>query len=277
MACERKRMKTIPLLTLNSFAALALVCLILSGCSPGDKQTMPSASVNTCAFPTEAVIVKQEGPAILQYWEFEDSERWMHAHLPADSAFMAYRQAIEEAGINDPRPAQYVPEADQDNDIWRRELHNVDQAYSGEAGEVRPIRCLDALLFAFQNARISQIEQPTEFIASILRKQIADTPMLRVYFSASNTMFPPKEFYGFDEAQKDVEDGWEYVAALHNHTLQQVGDSLRLGVTAPSANDVQLLRGKVRDAGLQQVWVTNGFYTVEISAQDLDAYMSPED
>ena len=101
--------------------------------------------------------------------------------------------------------------------------------------------------------------------------------MLRVYFSASNTLFPPKEVYGFVEATEAVANGWEYIAALHNHTLQQAGDSLRLGVTAPSSNDVQLLRNVARESGLQSVWVTNGMHTIEIPVTDLGKYLGPSD
>ncbi len=272
-------MKTLNVTSLKHLAMIVLFCLGLSACSAEEKEDTPAISAaETCTFPNDAVVVKQDGPSILQYWEFQDSEHWMSSQLPADSSFLAYRTTIAEAGKDESRPAQFVPEGQQDSDMWRRELHNVEQAYSGNAGEVRPIRCLDALLFAFQNARFSQIEHPTEFIASILQKRIDDRTMLKVWFSASNTLFPPKAFYGFDEAIKDVEeDGWEYIAALHNHTLQDTGDTYRLGVTAPSSNDVQLLRGLAEDVGLQYVWVTNGFYTVEIPARHLGQYLDPNE
>ena len=39
-----------------------------------------------------------------------------------------------------------------------------------DAGEVRRIRCLEAALFALQDSRYSQLTQPTEFVANILRR-----------------------------------------------------------------------------------------------------------
>ncbi len=62
---------------------------------------------------------------------------------------------------------------------------------------------------------------------------------------------------------------------LHNHSLQRPEGQLRLGVPAPGASDVQLLRHLAEDLGLVSGWVTNGFYTVEVPAGSLDQYEGP--
>ena len=100
--------------------------------------------------------------------------------------------------------------------------------------------------------------------------------MLRVYFGASSALFPPSEVYGLDEAGRDVASGWNYVAMLHNHTVQDADGQIRLGVPAPSVSDVQLLNGLVARHGLDQVWITNGVYTLETNSRDLDQYLGPE-
>lgn len=206
----------------------------------------------------------------------DDRPLWASLRLPADSAYQQYRHQLEAAGADEARPAQHVPEHQRDEPFWARELHNVELAYSGTAGTIRPVQCLDALLFAHQNARVRQLEAPTEFLASVLRKTVDGEARLRVYLGAGDELFPPKSVYGFDQVERDVADGWAYVAMLHNHTLQTVGDEIRLGVPAPSISDVQLLNGLVESYGLQQAWVTNGLYTVVIDAADLGRYLEPE-
>ena len=136
----------------------------------------------------------------------------------------------------------------------------------GGAGRVRRIQCLDAAVFAYQHARHDQLVQPTELIVMVLRKTIADRAMLRIYFGASDVMFPPKSVYGLDHARRDVADGWQLAVHLHNHTIQQRAGRPALGTPCPSTSDVGLLRGVAADLGLASVWVTNGMYTAEVPA-----------
>ena len=256
--------------TLLTTLVIIAVSWIFASCAPDSAGE--TTYTNQCAFPSEAVTVAVEGPSVLKYWLVEDSDLWSQPVLPADSAYLAYRQFIRETDADEIHPVQHIPEDERENDIWKREHHNLERAFSGEAGLIRPVQCLDALLFAQQHARFSQLEQPTEFIASFLSKQVDGRSMLKIYFSASDVMFPPKAFYGFDQARKDVEEGWTYRVVLHNHTIQEVGDSLRLGVPAPSASDVHLLRNITADTGLEAAWVTNGMYTIEIPTVMLAQY-----
>jgi hypothetical protein len=138
------------------------------------------------------------------------------------------------------------------------------------------VRCLDALLFAHQNTRHPQLDHPTEFIASVLRKRVGGRAVLRVYFGAGDELFPPREMYGFDRVEHDVSAGWDYAVMLHNHTVQDADGQLRLGVPAPSVADVQLLRSLVESHGLERAWITNGFYTLDLPADDLSQYLGPQ-
>jgi hypothetical protein len=243
---------------------------------PGEPTREPVDA--RCALPSAPVVLRQEGASVLQYWQLEDSEFWFQPILPDDPAYLAYRAAIREAGGDVMRPVADEPEPDdaQQREVVRRERLNAEVAYSGRAGSIRPIHCLEALLFAYQNNRYSQIEHPTEFLASIVRKDVAGRPMLRVFFSASDMMFPPKAFYGFDEIEKQMAEGWRHWVLLHNHTVQSNQGRVALGVPAPSTSDIHLFRNLSRDRGLDQAWVTNGFFTIEVPARDFGVFHARE-
>lgn len=112
---------------------------------------------------------------------------------------------------------------------------------------MRPIHCLEAILFARQHRRYSQLTQPTEFIASELRKRVDGRDLVRIYAGASNEMFPPKAFYGFDLVERDVAAGWQLDSVLHNHTVRRVGG---------------------------RVLVANGVYTGEVPAEALPLFLT---
>jgi hypothetical protein len=139
--------------------------------------------------------------------------------------------------------------------------------YAG-SGEVRRIRCLEAALFALQDARYSELTRPTEFIAHILRRN----DRLKVYFGASDQMFPPKNFYGLEEVAAEVKAGWQYWVVLHNHTVRTLDGRPALGMPAPSTSDVQLFKGLIENLGLREVWITNGMYTGVVSSENFGQF-----
>ena len=245
----------------------AVIIFLLVACAPDQTAT------DHCTFPDPPTMVKQEGSTVLQFWTIPESDILSSTLLPKDSAFAEYRRAIEAAGANLLRPIADPPQPanEAERQMWADEAMNVDVAFSGDAGIVRPIQCLDALLFAYQNVRYPQLSHPTEFIASILRRRVDDEGELKIYFAASDQMFPA--ILGFDEIEEDVEDGWEFWTLLHNHTVQENQGEPALGVPAPSTSDVDLLRWLADGSGLQSAWVTNGFYTIEIPAEALGQYV----
>lgn len=238
-----------------------------------------TVQTSTCTFTTSPTIVKQDGNAVLQYWLMQDEEVFYSSELPDDSSFLEFRRSIQQAGANIERPIADRPKIETEDErlLWAREDANVDRVFQGGAGRVRPMMCLDALLFSYQNARFPQLTHPTEFIASILKKVENGTPMIKLYFAAGDTMFPPRGFYGLDAVARDVADGWDFVAALHNHTVQENEGKPALGVPAPSTSDVDLLRNLSTDLNLRNAWVTNGFFTVEIPSSVLDEYHGRSD
>ena len=218
-----------------------------------------------CALPQSSVI-RSEGNARLEMWDLPAADFWFTENLPQSPEYAAYRAAIRTAGADLVRPIADPPQPkdDAEREMWRREAFNEELMYSG-GGHVRRIHCLEAALFARQHARYSELAQPTEFVAQVLRRG----DRLKVYMGASDQEFPPKSVYGLNEIAVDVAAGWQYSVVLHNHTVRTLKGRPALGVTAPSTSDVQLFSGLVPQLGLREVWVTNGIFTGVVSAESL--------
>ncbi len=253
----------------NGLLLLVLVACVGAQPAPGAD---PAASAPRCELP-EPTVLRREGNALLQLWELPAAPVWFGETLPDAPGYLAFRTAIRAAGGDRVRPAADPPQPkdEAEREMWRREDFNAALMYAA-GGVVRPIRCLEAALFALQDARYSELTRPTEFIAHILRRD----DRLRVYFAASDLMFPPKHFYGLEEVAAQVADGWLYWVALHNHTVRLLEGKPALGTPAPSTSDVQLFNGLVKDLGLRELWVTNGMYTGVVSSGNLGLFKARE-
>jgi hypothetical protein len=164
-----------------------------------------------------------------------------------------------------------------DSDDDRKQRHNNRAIAEGRVGTVREINCLEAAVFAHQAERFSMIEQPTEFHGVIVTSPSGDRH--RVYFAASDELFPPKPVQVMERVEADVAAGWTLSAHLHNHTWHfddPNGDADTYGVTAPSTPDVHYFRALREGLALERALVTNGFHTVEIRAAELDALEARE-
>lgn len=73
--------------------------------------------------------------------------------MSQETAFQTYRITLRSDGadVRIPIADEPVPATEKEALLWRDERHNAELARCGEAGTIEPIRCLDALLFAFQN------------------------------------------------------------------------------------------------------------------------------
>lgn len=258
---------------LFGYAALGIVlaCVPNDEGQPGNR----AAATPACEMPSQRTTVRAEGGAILETWELP-LEAVLTDRLPDDPPFLDYRSAIERDGADLPRPVADPPVIDTEElaSIWQDEFFNNDLVFEEGVGAVEPISCLDALLFARQAGRVSQLEHPTEFIGSVLRRDASEGTRVVVVFAAGSDTFVPGGFYGFDVVGDYVRDGWNYWYAIHNHTTQRNGSRLALGVPVPSTSDVQLLRNLASDLALDSVRVTNGFYTFNAAASELDRFRS---
>jgi hypothetical protein len=253
----------------------ALACDQAPGRRPQELHSTASKAdaLAACKMPAQTTTILQRNRAILETWAFRFAEVATD-ELPKDPAFLAYRAAIERDGANVLRPVADPPVArtDAEREVWRNEHFNNDLVFGGAVGSINRISCLDALLFSRQASRISQIDHPTEFLASVLRRETRNGPDLVVVFGAGSEMFPPKDVYGFDVVHRFLADGWSYWYAIHNHTVQKNGDRLALGAPVPSTSDVQLYRSLGKEMGLDSLRVTNGFYTFSASVNDLGKF-----
>lgn len=216
-------------------------------------------------------MVREDGGAILWRWDLADRPALFSPALPDDAGYRAFRAAIRDAGaeLRVPIADRAPPADDAERALWRREDHNAALVYEGRAGTLRPIACVEALMFARQHARYDELTHPTELIVHVLRRD----GRLRLYLGAGDALFPPKTVYGIDEARADVAAGWRWDAAIHNHTVVRRGDRPALGPPALSTGDVALMRNLVED-GLRAAWVTNGVYTAEIPVDELAKFLA---
>jgi hypothetical protein len=226
----------------------------------------------TCAWPSSPDTLLDEDGAILQVWSFPLEAIHSRHVLPDDPDLLAFRTTLREIGAATRYPELQVPDSltAQSEEVWRDEAHNNRLAYSGAVGRIDPLTCLDALLFAVQNRRVSQLERPTEFLASVLLD--AERGWLTVVFGAGDEMFLPRSVYGFDVVDDYLAKGWRYWYALHNHTLQPGAELFVLGVAVPSTSDVTLARALADDRGLESIRVTNGFHTFVAGIEELSEF-----
>jgi hypothetical protein len=255
----------------GSLVRTFLISIVVAGCggaAPAGTHLAGERVEPQCVLPADPEVVKQDGNAVLLRWEMPADDFWFARGVPDDAKYLAYRRTIREAGADLERPIADDPVAktDEEREMWKRERENAELTFA--SGRVRRINCLDAALFAYQHARYDQLAQPTEFVATVLRRQA----MIRVYFGAGDMMFPPKTVYGLDESRADVAKGWQLAVHLHNHTIQKRAGKHALGTPSPSTADVGLLRGVAEDPGLETVWVTNGMFTGEVPAGELARY-----
>ena len=263
-------------LVILCFAVGLVSCRNESGEGPTSRAPQESGAIDAdpvdarCAWPSAPRVLRRDGNAVLLEWRFPDASIYSDSVIPPDSAYLAFRAAVRADGAALRRPVADPPQPRSEAEAanWRREDINHELAQSGEVGRIEPITCLDALLFAYQNARVSELTHPTEFLASVMRREVGDGFELAVIFGAGDEMFIPKTVYGLDVVAELVATGWDYWYAIHNHTVQRNGDRIALGRPTLSLSDVQLVRSLAANQGLTSARVTNGFFTFEIRADE---------
>lgn len=257
-----------------------MLLVIAVGCRsvpPDDSTGSPSA----CQLAVPAEVVHRDGDALQQLWEVAESPALWAAATPASNAYEHFRSSVAARVADlDPRALlrlTYEGAAPPTSDDDRKQRHNNRVIAEGAVGAVRPINCLEAAVFAYQAERFSMIDQPTEFHGVLVTSASGDRH--RIYFAASAALFPPKPVQIMERVEADVAAGWTLSAHLHNHTWHfdsPDGEDDTYGITAPSTPDVHYYRALRDGLGLQRALVTNGFDTVEIRADELDALEARE-
>ena len=231
----------------------------------------PAAGQEPCAaLPAPRVVA--EGPSsLLQYWVVDNAPWLNEATLPASPALREFRERISSTIDTNARRLleRQVAQLDGGDDA------NLRLVLSGEAGSLRPMSCLEALLLATQAERTraqgsSMYDNPTEFVAYVLQR--GDTLKVWYYTVDQAGIRGLGTIHG--PVEEDVRGGWSPVRSIHNHNFFPDSEPFCCGVT-PSLADVESAR-IMRDAiGVPQFVITNGFDSVEISAAELDRFSGP--
>lgn len=251
---------------------VALAGLLLSVVACGFSSSNESRDLDgpECVLPSDPTTLVDDGELVLKVWTFPLAEVYARPVLPDEPGLLAYRATIEAEGAHERYPDLFVPPTNEsDADVWRDENFNNNLAYREGVGSIEPITCLDALLFAEQNARVPQLERPTEFLASVLRRRSMGRDELVVVFGAGTELFPPSSVHGFEIVDEYVASGWRYWYVLHNHTRQANG---ALGVPVPSTSDVGFARRLAERSGLERVRVTNGLYSFDATVAEIASF-----
>jgi hypothetical protein len=248
---------------------IGIISLLLASTTAAARQ--PDAST-PCAFRTDPHVVESRESHFLQFWLEPDRSVLGRQTLPAAASLHRFREEVAESFPTDPIVLL-------DNlflQIDGADAENNRIASAGEAGSIRPIDCLEALLFAAQADRgvqqgHSMFSAPTEFLSFVLRKE----GMLKIWFYTVDQPGIGGVSIFDDLLDADREDGWEVVRNIHNHNFFPDGDLL-LGGIAPSAGDVQALRAATRRFGLPAASITNGFHTLDMTPADLESFRTPD-
>ncbi len=258
-------------LLLACFALLLLACTTRTETEIAVPMPVFDWATNDkCLHIEPPTLQHKEGEVIHQYWEFDDDPALRLLDHPE---FYATAQFIEAVEATSPTPNPFTLGAsgqwdDAANDSTKS---NSQLVFEGVVGKIRPINCLEAHLFDYQAARFDMLEQPTEFHGFILRRDSAGMKKIKVYFTASNEMFPPKPKYAVAAIEVDVQNGWELYAHLHNHNFDFTDSTdIMYGPTAPSKPDAHYYKALVARFNLQYALVTNGVNTVQIEAGELE-------
>jgi hypothetical protein len=238
--------------------ALILTCLLAGGCSA------PGPGCDLSAAPTA---ILSDSSRVLQYWILEDRPVFQSSALPDSPALRAFRNEVSARVDTDPRTLLRT----QLSHVEGGDAANVRAVLDGEAGRIRPMRCLEALLFAVQAERTvsqgsSMFERPTEFAAWILER---DGALKIWYFTVDQPGIGGlAPVHGMVAA--DQEQGWMVRQLLHNHNFFPEEEGV-LGGVVPSVSDVGYYRIIMAQYGAPLASITNGFHTLDLGVEDLGA------
>jgi hypothetical protein len=245
---------------------LILVLLSCNNSSP-TQHTSNWLEASDYLHQFEAEIIDSSGYVIHQLWEIPNDPALWQKDFPAFPSFQQYEQSLidhfGQAKLDSVRLARsqktgaYGTSGDQ---------NNAQLVLDGKAGAIRPINCLEAHLLNFQLQRFPLFDHPTEFGAFILKKD----SLLRIYYSASDQPWPPKDHIIQPKIDQDIQNGWKLFGHLHNHYNSAEEDYL--GVLAPSMADAHYFKGKKEGFGLEKAFITNVFHTVEIDSSDFHLF-----
>jgi len=249
-------------------------------CQRSVKPSLSTAAPATAqgrTFGAQPAVVHREGAAVLVLWDVPGARVFSEPKAPDDAGWAAYVKTHQMSADAMQRWMNGIRLKDDEKqaEFRERKSKNVSLMFRGEGGVIRPIHCLESLLFAYHHERHDQVKHPTGFLSAVLRKTDASGTRLKVYYGASDEMHPPKAVYGIEQAKADVAAGWTFWMLLHNHTPTGEGGRHAVGSPAPSRPDAQFFKILHAKYGLREAWITNGYFTGVIPAENFDKFEMP--
>lgn len=254
---------------------LSISLLLIALCSQAAlaMQTHVKAPENPCHWSQDAQIIHQGPHELHQVWVFaENPVFWSHL-LPQSKSLELFRQQVQ-VMIPNLEPQSYYQAHPPAPD---GEAYNKILAASGQAGQLRPISCLDALLLSQQTARLPMLKEPSEFGAFILRRlNTSGSYHYKVYFSTQDQPGLKMNAQIMSLIETDQQKGWTVWAHLHNHNFfpEKVEP---FASPSPSKTDIEFARMMQKALNLENLWVTNGFHTLHVSQQEFHRFHGHSD
>ncbi|MEM7372299.1 MAG: hypothetical protein AAF587_27015 [Bacteroidota bacterium] len=239
-----------------------LLAVFLFSCEESQQTSLASL------LETSPIIIKEDGPALFQYWELAQDRRLWEAELGNFPALEAYKDSLIMA-LGDSLLRQ----------LLQRELHqaappssspdsldNYHLIHEGHVGKIQAITYLEAEILNYQLSRFPLFSHPTEFHGFILQND--SLGRIRIYFGASDQGWPPKATPLVEHMEGIIDEGWRLSHHLHNH--YESAENNYLGIMAPSLADAHYFKVLHARFEVEEARITNGFCTLLLSGEELN-------
>jgi len=266
------------------FPLVIIVALSCAACATtaGIDRAVAPPPPPSCSFSGSQVVHSAEGEPgqgqshRLVAWTLDDTPELWRPILPDSPSLHSFRDAVVRLTSIRAEPHDDHAKAIIEHE-YRRQLADptlqreaeLNRRLLLELGDVKPMRCFEALLFARQADRLDMVTRPTEFLALVFRS--ADQRRLRILEYTVDAPGIGRVGRVMEHAEPLLASGeWHFWTALHNHNFFFESDGWHGGSVAPSGPDTQLLAVWRDRFGLDEYWITNGFSTAIRKASDLD-------
>jgi len=257
--------RVFPSLFLSLIAILFLMSALL----------WPSEAFSACSFENPPTVIEGKTTtdtvlrpieAVTLIWNEEFKDEFFEPYEEENESYDDYLDWLETQTDTDPFFL-----IRRQRDFWHEHNLNTpnhDMILDGNLGLIRPINCLEALLFLEHDYHYPLDEKPSEFFAYILSDEIENK--LRIYFISDESYIGHSKPFS-EEVSEDLENGWIYLAGLHNHPIDnRVGSGDWMGPLVPSDGDRNIFRLHKAEMAIQNAWITNGIDTIEITSDEFD-------
>jgi len=231
-----------------------------------------SPETKECQFQNEPMVIQNGKDLLFQYWIESDRSILNEPVLPVSPSLHEFRDQINR--LMNPDPVALL--RNQLSQVSGPDSVNVNLVLKDEAGSIRKMNCLEALLLAVQTDRSvaqghSMFSNPTEFLSYILLK---DDKLKIYYYTVDQPGIGGLSIFS-EPLNRDVADGWIVQKNIHNHNFFPESEIV-LGGVVPSAADIQYLRNIDSHYGLNSAVITNGFHSIDMSQKDLKKFSTWE-